>query len=208
MPTPAGHPSGRCKLCGHVERVRIELQMAERGGASVAAIARRYGVSRHVLRRHWEHHVSPTRRAALVLGPVAQMSLASAVSEEASSVLDHYRAVRAGLYKLYDGALEAGDRNGGALVSGRLLTCLDAMGRLTGQLAESPLIQNNTQLNFYLLPEFASFQADLLRTLSRFPEAYAAVLAEFERIEASMGPAQVPAQFPALEHQARAAVPA
>jgi hypothetical protein len=198
MPVPAGYPSGKCTLCTHTERVRIELQLAA-GGASLNKLARQFGVSRHALSRHWEHHVSQARRAALVLGPVKQFSLAAQVSEEAESVVDHFRAVRAGLYRLYDAALEAGDRNGGALVAGRLLTCLDSMARLTGQLATSPLIQNNT-MNFYLLPEFAGFQADLIRTLSRFPEARAAVLQEFERLEAA-----APAPLPALEHEQHAA---
>lgn len=196
LPIPAGHLSGKCVLCRHTERVRVELQLA--AGASMNAIARKYGVSRHAVARHWANHVTEARRAVLVLGPVGQISLAAQVSEEAESVIDHFRAVRAGLYKLYDAALEAGDRNGGALVAGRLLTCLDAMARLTGQLATSPLIQNNT-VNFYLLPEFASFQADLIRALSRFPEARAAVLQEFERLEAA-----APAQLPALEHHAHA----
>jgi len=128
------------------------------------------------------------------------MTLAAQVSEEAESVIDHFRAVRAGLYSLYDAAVTAGDRNGGALVAGRLLRCLDSMARLTGELATSPLIQNNTQVNFYLSPEFASFQADLIRALSRFPEARAAVLAEFERLEAAAPPPR-----PALEHHAHAA---
>lgn len=198
MPVPAGHPSGKCTLCGHADRVRIELQLAA-GGASLNALARKYGISRHVLGRHWENHVSEARRAALVLGPVKQFSPAAQVSEEAESVIDHFRAVRAGLYRLYDAALEAGDRNGGALVAGRLLTCLDSMARLTGQLASSPLIQNNVQNNFYLLPEFAAFEADLIRVLSRFPDARAAVLQEFERLETT------PVQRPALEHQHHAA---
>ena len=199
MPVPAGLSSGKCTLCGHPERVRAELLLA--GGASLNAVSRKFGISRHVLGRHWDNHVGEARRAALILGPVKQFSLAAQVSEEAESVVDHYRAVRAGLYRLYDAALEAGDRNGGALVAGRLLTCLDAMGRLTGQLADSPLIQHNVQNNFYLLPEFASFQADLIRALSRFPDARAAVLAEFERLDA-VAP---PAELPALEHHVEAA---
>jgi hypothetical protein len=199
LPVPAGHPSGRCKLCGHADRVRIELQLA--ADASMNVIARKYGISRHVLARHWANHVTEARRAALVLGPVKQITLAAQVSEEAESVIDHYRAVRAGLYKLYDAALEAGDRNGGALVAGRLLRCLDAMARLTGQLACSPLIQNNT-VNFYLLPEFASFQADLIRVLSRFPEASEAVLAEFERLETE--PARLLEHRPDVEPAAAA----
>lgn len=198
LPAHVGH-SGGCTVCGHVERTRIELLLA--GGAGQHAVGRKYGLSKDSVHRHWKNHVSDERRAALIMGPVQRMSLSAQVSEEAESVIDHYRAVRAGLYRLYDAALEAGDRNGGALVAGRLLTCLDAMGRLTGQLADSPLIQHNVQNNFYLLPEFASFQADLIRALSRFPEARAAVLAEFERLDA-VAP---PAELPALEHHVEAA---
>jgi hypothetical protein len=201
LPVPAGHPSGRCKLCGHADRVRIELQLA--ADASMNVIARKYGISRHILARHWANHVSDARRAALVLGPVKQITLAAQISEEAESVFDHFRAVRAGLYKLYDAALEAGDRNGGALLAGRLLTCLDKMGRLNGQLANSPLIQNNT-VNFYLLPEFASFQADLIRALSPFPEACEAVIAKFEELESAAVRSASAAQLPALEHHAAA----
>jgi hypothetical protein len=193
-----GEPNRLCKVCSHSERVRIELLLA--GGAGQRALARKFGLTHHAVGRHWRH-VPEERKAALMFGPVQRMSLASQLSEEAVSVIDHYRAVRAGLYKLYDAAVEAGDRNGGALVAGRLLTCLDAMGRLTGQLAGSTLIQQNTVNNFYLLPEFASFEADLIRALSRFPEARAAVLAEFERIGAA---ASAPAAPPALEHHAGA----
>lgn len=186
---------GKCIPCKHADLVRIEMQLA--AGASMNAIGRKYGISRHALGRHWENHVTDARRAALTFGPVNAIALASQVSEEAESVIDHYRAVRAGLYKLYDAAVEAGDRNGGSLVAGRLLTCLDAMGRLTGQLASSPLIQNTQVNNFYLAPEFAAFMADLIRVLSPFADARAAVLRVFERLETASQP-----QRPALEHHA------
>lgn len=185
------NPSSLCKLCAHPERVRIELLLA--GGAHHRALARKYGLTHHAIGRHWRGHVSDERRAALMLGPVERMTLAAQVSEEAESVIDHFRAVRAGLYSLYDAAVTAGDCHGGAMVAGRLLRCLDSMARLTGELATSPLIQNNTQINFYASPEFASFQADLIRALSRFPDARQAVLHEFERLESA------PA-LPALEH--------
>jgi hypothetical protein len=188
-----GRPRGHCTICQSVERTRAELLLA--GGASFAAVARKYELSSDALARHWRNHVSEARRAVLILGPVKQISLAAQVSEEAESVIDHFRAVRAGLYKLYDAACEAGDRNGGALLAGRLLTCLDAMARLTGQLATSPLVQHNT-VNFYASPEFASFQADLVRVLCRFPDAREAVLAEFERLDA----APHHRHPPALEH--------
>jgi hypothetical protein len=189
-------PNGTCQVCRHHERVRIELLIAS--GAGQRALARKYSLEFRAVSRHWRNHVSEERRAALLIGPVQRANLAARVCEESESLIDHYRTVRAGLYALYDAAIEASDTNGGAMVAGRLIACLDAMARITGQLSNSPLIQNNVQNNFYLLPEFASFQADLVRALSRFPEARAAVLAEFERLEG----APSPAPLPALEHHA------
>lgn len=190
-----GNPRVRCSICLHADRTRAELLLA--GGAAVTSIARRFEMSRDALNRHWRAHVDADRRSVLSMGPVKKITLAAHISEEAESVIDHYRAVRAGLYRFFDAALEAGDRNGGALVAGRLLSCLDSMGRLTGQLATSPLVQNTT-VNFYMLPEFSRFQADLIRVLSRFPEAREAVITEFERLES----APSPASLPALEHRA------
>jgi transposase-like protein len=196
MPAHKGHPGG-CRVCAHTDRTRIELLLAD--GAGQSAIARKYGLSKDSVHRHWRDHVSEERRAALMFGPVQRMALETHVSEEAVSLIDHYRAVRAGLYKQFNAADEVNDRNGVALMAGRLLRCLDSMARLTGQLAQSPLVQNNTINNFFLEPAFASFQADLIRVLSRFPEARASVLQEFERLEAA-----APVQLPALEHHVAA----
>lgn len=198
MPAHKGHPGG-CKVCEHVERTRIELLLA--GGAGQTAVAKKYGMSKDSVHRHWHGHVSEERRSALMFGPVQREALASHLAEESSSVIDHYRAVRAGLYALYDAAVTAGDRNGGALLAGRLHENLAAMARLTGQLAASPLVQIS-QTNIFLNdPAFASFQADLIRVLSRFPEARDAVMTEFERLEAA------PSQLAALEHHGDAESP-
>jgi hypothetical protein len=189
-------PNGRCGVCGCPERVQIELLLA--GGASQRAVSRKYKLSHHALSRHWAGHVSEERKANLVLGPVQRHALAARVAEESSSVIDQLRVVRAGLFQSYDVALTAGDRLSVASIAGRLHENLNAMARLTGQLANSPLVQINNQTNNILVndPAFASFQADLIRVLSRFPDARDAVLAEFERLEAA------PAPLPALEDHA------
>jgi hypothetical protein len=182
MPRRRHVPSGTCTLCSHLERTRAELLLAE--GASFAAVGRKYSVGREALRRHWLNHVSDERKASLVIGPVQRAALAARVSEENSGVLDHLKVVRAGLYALYDAAVTAGDRTTGAMLAGRLHENLNAVARLTGQLASSPLIQNTTTVNVLINdPAFAAFQADLIRALSRFPEARAAILTEFERLE-------------------------
>jgi hypothetical protein len=187
--------NGRCLTCRHPERARIELLLA--GGASKHAVGQKYGLHHLTLHRHWHNHMSDERKAALVMGPTERMALAAQVGEEAASVIDHYRATRAGLYQLYNAAIEAGDRTGGAMVAGRLTEVNNAIAKITGELSNSPLIQNNT-VNFYGSPEFVTFQQDLVRVLNRFPDAREAVLAEFERLEAET--------VPALEHRPDAVV--
>ena len=182
MAARRGEPSGRCKACAHPERVRIELLLA--GGASRRAVAAKYQLGHYALARHWRNHVSDERRTNLVLGPVQRASLAARVAEESESVIDHFKSVRAGLYGLYDAAVTAGDRIGGAMLAGRLHENLNSMARLTGQLATSPLVQFNQQNNFFSSdPAFAEFQARLIATLRPFPEARNAVISEFERVE-------------------------
>src|SRR6266571_5012886 len=124
-------PNGQCTICRHIERQRIELLLA--GGASVKSVARKYGVHYHALWRHWKH-VPPQRKQRLLIGPVAAAALAARVADENMSVLDHLKTVRCGLYELYDAALTAGDRNGGALLAGKLHENLHAVARITGEL--------------------------------------------------------------------------
>jgi hypothetical protein len=107
---------------------------------------------------------------------------------------------------------QASFRTGGALVAGRLLRCLDPMARITGQLATSPLVQvNNTTTVFTHDPGSARFEAQLIRVLSRFPNARAAVIAEFQKFDRSTGAGPVtidrPAALPGRDKQAGAGRP-
>ena len=182
-PPLAAHavPNGRCKTCSHPERTRLELLIA--GGASINAVARKFNLGRYALGRHWANHVSDERKAMLAFGPVDRQRLASRVAEESESILDHYKAVRSGLYDLYSAALEAGDRVTGAMVAGRLHENLAAIAKVTGAIASSPLVQHNTVNYFASDPKFAEFQSLLIAVLRPFPQARAAVIDAFERLE-------------------------
>jgi hypothetical protein len=173
-------PNGRCAVCCLIERQRAELLLA--GGASIQSVARKHKVNYHALRRHWMNHVPDERKRRLVLGPVSAAALAARVADESTSVLDHLKTVRAGLYEMFDAALAAGDRNGGALLAGRLHENLHALARLTGELASSPLVM--TQNNIFVSPQFAELQAVLIRVLAEFPAARARVIQEFRSLEA------------------------
>jgi hypothetical protein len=138
------------------------------------------------------NHVTDERKACLVFGPVEREALAARVAEESESVLDHFKAVRSALYDLLLRAHEAGDGQVGALLAGRLNENLNSIARLTGQIASSPLVQiNNNQNVLMASPDFSAFQARLIGVLRNFPDARAAVIKEFERIEHS-APGAVP----------------
>jgi hypothetical protein len=74
-------------------------------------------------------------------------------------------------------------------LSGRLTDSINATGRLTGELASSHLVQQNVQINLIANPEFERFRSNLLRVLSRFPDAARAVIEEFQRLDAPSAPA-------------------
>ena len=196
-----GEPSGTCTVCKHPEKTRIELLVI--GGASQRSVGKKYGVSNCAISRHLMTHVSDERKASLVMGPVKRMALAAQVAEESSSVLDHLRSIRAGLYSLYEAAVTAGDGAIGALIAGRLHENLGKMAQLTGQLAQSPLVQVNQTNVFINDPSFMQFQQQLIGVLRRFPDARNAVVAEFERLERSLNE-QAPAGI-TYEHEENAA---
>jgi hypothetical protein len=181
MPVPAGLPSGKCTVCAHPERVRAELLLA--GGAALNAVCRKFsGISRYALARHWDNHVGEERRATLLLGPVAKAALASRLAEESESVLDHHRATRCALYAALDTAVTANDRNAVALLAGRLTEVNNAIGRLTGQLINSPLVQQTT-INFHASSEYVRLRDGLLQLAREHPDVRPHLIALLKRLD-------------------------
>jgi hypothetical protein len=198
MPARRGEPTGRCTVCSHPERARIELLLAG-GAASHRAVGRKYKLSHYAIGRHWSGHVSDERKASLVFGPVDRERLASRIGEESISVLDHFRAIRSGLYDLYQKALEAGDGQTGATLAGRLHEGLNSIARITGELAHSSLVTNNT-MNVFLSPQFAEIEATLARVLAPHPAALTAVITAFRDLERRSTETAAPAHA-LIEHE-------
>jgi hypothetical protein len=201
MPAHRGQ-SGRCTVCTHAEKARIELLIAG-GGASHRAVGRKYSLSHYAIGRHWKNCVSDERKAALVFGPVEREALASRVAEESSSVMDHFRAIRSGLYQLYCKALEAGDGQTGAMLAGRLHEGLNSMARITGEIANSPLVQHNNNTLIMASPLMQDLQQMLIRTLQPYPEARSAVLTGLQELSARALPQTVSAPSQGLLIEAR-----
>jgi hypothetical protein len=182
----------RCKICHHPERARIELMRA--GGSSLDVIAKRFGLQRDLIWRHWQKHVSETTKAQLIAGPLQLHELAERATAEGLSLLDYLSIIRGTLMDLFQHAAQAKDKNGASITSGRLLQCLEQIGRLTGELSR---ISSSTVVNNTLVigsPGFAPIQGAILSALAPYPDARLAVVEALRSIE-------VPDSKPLLEAQ-------
>ena len=197
----------RCKVCRHPEKWRVELLRA--GGASLDALAEKFGLDRDSIHRHWHHHVSLEMKASYLCGPVQLAELAEKAAAEGDSVLDHLRMVRVVLEGQLALMVDAGDGRGAAFISGRLISVNEAMARVTGELgsmAQSINITNNlTVLAEH--PAFMKVQATLLKALAAHPAARADVVAALRQLDdetaqttAARAPAAPLPQLEVLSH--------
>ena len=184
LKTTTNYRSPRCQVCRHDERWRIELLRA--GGASLDALAEKFGVDRDAIWRHWTNHVTPEVKASYLCGPAQLAELGEKAAAEGDSVLDHLRMIRTVLTGPLAAMTEAGDARGVAYVAGRLTSVLEAIARVTGELgsmAQSVNITNNlTVLAEH--PVFLRMQATMLRALAAFPDARASVVAALRDLDA------------------------
>jgi hypothetical protein len=156
------------------------------------------------LRKHYLSHVGSERKANLILGPVKRSALAARVGDEAESVLDSLKSVRAGLWALYDTALSAGDGTTGAMIAGRLHENLGQVAKLTGQLIASPLVQNTTINNtLHASPEYLRLRDGLLQLIREHPEVRPALFAMLKRLDSEPTPEPTPTRTSLLIEQER-----
>jgi len=171
--------TGRCKICRHSERVRLERLLA--GGASYRSVAKKFGLSYDATRRHWIGHVSDELRAAYIAGANrTKQDLEAMAADESLGLLDHYRIIRGRLYRAFDSASIADDGHGVATLAGRLHENLAGAARLTGELHRGGIIVNN---NFTVDPGYMRAIGAIVAAVAPFPEARREVIAALRRIE-------------------------
>jgi len=170
-----------CTICTHPERWRIELLKA--GGASGHAIAGKFGVGADAVYRHWQNHVTDDARASYLAGPGQLAALHERAAKEGESVLDYMRIVRTSLMASLAACSEAGDARGVAIVSSQLISVLEKLGKITGEIAQ--IAGANVNINVAILnsPEFARVQAAILRALAPHADARAAVVAALRKLD-------------------------
>lgn len=166
-------PNGKCTVCRHAERGRLEMLAAS--GASQEALGRRFGVSHDALQRHMSRHVSQERKAQLVAGPVKMRELVERAAELGMSLLDYLAIMRSTLVTQFLAASEANDRHGTAQLAGRLTEVLRLQAQVSGELTRTVApVTNNTLI--MTSPIMADLQAMLITRLRPFPEARHAVM--------------------------------
>jgi hypothetical protein len=162
-------------------------------GRSDRLIGLEFGLSRDSVRRHWIGHVSAARKAELIGGPVAIAKLAQRAAEEDRSLIDYLSILRSELFHLFLSAKERGLTFDAASIAQRLLSTLEAIGKVNGQLRQAGITINNVNstsgptivLND---PQVVKLQSTIIRALAPFPEARAAVVAALRDFDAKSSP--------------------
>jgi hypothetical protein len=119
-------------------------------------------------------------------GPARLADLASTAATEGASVLDHFRVVRTMLMASLDATTQAGDARGAAIVAAQLVSTLEKIGKVTGEIATIAQGTINVTNNVAIVnsPAFAKVQAAILRALAPHGAARAAVVAALQELDA------------------------
>ena len=170
-----------CSVCKHAERGRIEATRI--AGASLDSIAAKFSIGRDALWRHMAKHVSEDLKAQYI-ADVPIKELAARASEEGLGLLDYFAIVRGILLQQFQLAASVNDKNGTAVLAGRLTEVLREIGKVTGELMRSPSVMNVTNtVNFVNSPVFVDLQQMLIKRLGGHPEALAAVIDGLRELE-------------------------
>jgi len=194
-----------CQVCKHPDRVRIELHKLS--GASLDKVVMKFpDIHRDALHRHMKSHLGADERQALI-AEIPIRELAKRAAEEGGSVLDHLTVIRNVVMRALLGAAESSDRVGTASLAGRAVEVLNALGKLTGEIASIAAVTNiQNNLNIFQAPDFCALETMLVQRLQPYPDALAAVLDGLRELEGRSTPEATVATLrspqAAIEHRA------
>jgi hypothetical protein len=193
----------KCQVCHHEDRWRIELLRA--AGASLDSLAKKFGIEKVAIWRHWQNHVSAEAKASYLIGPADMERLAQKAAETGDSVLDYLKICRGALLAQLASMQVAGDSRNVAYVTGQLVRTLEVIAKISGELGTlaQSATYNITTNNVAVLsehPAFAKLQATLLRALAPHPGARADVVAALRAMDENNAP--IGAAAKTIEHLA------
>jgi hypothetical protein len=183
VPRRVGQRTGRCTVCAHTQRTRIDFLIAT--GATIRALAARFNLNANAIYNHSKKHISDEYRAAVRLGPFeSEDRLRQLCAENGTSVLETLRALNAGVSARWLVAFETANDDKLVALSGVIRKNLELMGRLTKELAPPP--SSVTTNNFVLFenPQYLEAISRIAMALRPYAEAREAVTAALR----SLGP--------------------
>jgi hypothetical protein len=128
--------------------------------------------------------------------------LAAKAADEGVSLLGYFSIVRGVLLQQFQLAAAVNDKNGTAVLAGRLVEVLREIGKLTGEVLRSPAVMNiNGNINIMNNPVLANLQANILKALAPFPAAREAVVMAIRDTESAPAATAVP-EMKVIEHHA------
>jgi hypothetical protein len=168
-------------------------------GAGRRAIARKFNVSADAVWRHGKSHISDEQRSQLLAGPVKLRELADRAGEEGLSLLEYIAMVRSTVLKQFFAAGEANDRQGVALLTGRLTELFRLEGQVNGDISRivAPITNNIAILSS---PIMGDLKVMLIQRLGPFPEALKAVVDGLDELSSRASQGAITISRPALEH--------
>ena len=158
-----------CPVCRHAERVRIEDLRA--AGVSFETLAERFGIRKASLHKHWHEHTSADRKLSYLAGKTTIGQLRERAAEENLSLLDYLAITRSALMGMLIGQCEAGAAIPAATVAGRLLSILQEIGKITGEIQRADPASTTIHIGIMAAPGFADLQAGLMQIARDHPAA-------------------------------------
>lgn len=180
MASKTGRP---CMVCAHEKRHHIELGLVNR--VNLKALAARFDVSIHALKRHSANHLSPVQRAALLSASrTPEIDLEALRTSESENLLAQLVAQRARLQHHSEFALDIGDVKAAIAAESAIRENLALVGKLLGQLVTRHEVRSTSLL---VSPDWLKVRDKLIAALQPFPEASRAVGAALYAMEKSAG---------------------
>lgn len=155
----------------HPRRAAIELAVAR--GEPMAQAGEPHGLSKWVVLRHWQSHVSEAQKAALRLGSeVNSVNLPSLQRAMRENSLPDLLALKGRVWAALDAAREAKDLKATSSLLGRAIDLQELIEKITVTTrADAGTVSEILQIDLY-----ASLRSGILQALRQHPEARATML--------------------------------
>ena len=143
MPRQQGHREGKCTVCRHAERPRIDYLIA--AGSEIKPLGQKFRLGASALYNHAKRHISTAYIRAIKIGPFeSEEQLRKLCAEAGTSVVQNLDAIYGGLASRWLANFESGADNKLAQLTDRMLRTLELKARITKEVMPPGATLNQT----------------------------------------------------------------